>query len=134
MRVRALVVAAMLSAAGFAGAQEAPIAVGDDLPCKPGVIRPRPVVTPAKGPSKEILDREREVAALRRGVEAYRERVDDAVRTAYRREREAVRRKFITRIVPAEESERVRRVEAIAAFRTFLEKRGSAGDSTVAEA
>lgn len=125
MKVKALPsIAALLAVGGLAHAQEAPAAPGDDLPCKPGVIRPRPAVTPPKGPSKEILDREREVAALRRVVDSYRERVDDAVRTAYRREREAVRRKFITRIVPAEESERTRRLEAIAAFRAFLEKRG----------
>lgn len=98
-------------------------ASAEALPCKPGVIRPQPKATPPQAPSKDLLEREREIAELRRVVEKYQERVDDAVRTAYRREREAVRRKFVARITPAEETERARRLDAIAAFRAYLAKR-----------
>lgn len=126
--MRRLAPRALLLAAIFAGG--VPLAaLGEEpsaastLPCPPGVIRPRPTVPPPRAPSPELVERQREVAAFRRAVEKYRDRVDDAVATAWKREREAVRRKFLTRLLPVEENERARRSEAIAELRSFLEKR-----------
>ena len=105
------------------------------LPCLPGIIRPKTAGTPVPGvrPSKLLEEQEKEVAATRVRADAFQRATDEAVREAWRREREAVRAKFVARAKPIQERERIARAAAIDEFKAFVAARGNskeAGEAT----